>query len=431
MRLLNLFKDAIGDMVSRIILTLIILVQLVIAIVFLLSTLNVIYSNFQNANKIRNLYDVGIINKIDLVNNGMELIQKSHEKDFGEKINKYNSFCQNSNEFYCVRVSVNPAPIEYRKECEDFSEKSSDNSYMTFNAGNKKYIGLYTLRGDKNYFNTYKYDVIDGRNFEDEDFNREKINSSHEIPIILGSNYSDIYSVGDVIMSIADDSDEELKLKVIGILQKDQYFSDGGFSEQGLYNTNNYILYPIKNLSENLSNDDADEFLDSFFDTLIISKKDSVYLEKIINDNTTNLCDIQIKNVKDKMDYNYEETKKALIVYIIIFFVIIFFTSINLITSTVSYILEKKKELSINILCGANKVDLSIRIFLQNLIVMAISLGMAIPVNKLLISNFKIPLNKEVVIFVMLICIILLIVMSIIPIIKLCNLDLNTAIKED
>ena len=104
MRLLNLFKDAIGDMVSRIILTLIILVQLVIAIVFLLSTLNVIYSNFQNANKIRNLYDVGIINKIDLVNNGMELIQKSHEKDFGEKINKYIRFCQNSNDFYCVRV---------------------------------------------------------------------------------------------------------------------------------------------------------------------------------------------------------------------------------------------------------------------------------------------------------------------------------------
>lgn len=431
MRLLNLFKDAISDMVSRIILTLIIIVQLVVAIVFLLSTLNIIYSNFQNANKIRNLYDVGIINKIDLVNDGMELIQKANEKDFGEKTNKFNSFCQNSNEFYCVRVSITPVPIEYSKECEDFSEKSDGSSYLNFNVGNKKYIGLHTLRGDKNYFNTYRYDVIDGRNFEDEDFDREKINSSHEIPVILGSNYSDVYSVGDVIMSIADDSDEEIRLKVIGILEKDQYFSDGGFSEQGLYNTNNYILYPIKNLSENLSNDDADEFLDSFFDTLIISKKDSGYLEKIINDNTTNLCEIQIKNVKDKMDYNYEKTKKALIIYIIIFLVIIFFTSINLITSTVSYILEKKKELSINILCGANKADLSIRVFLQNFMIMAISLGLAITINKLLINNLFISLNKEVVILVMIICIILLIVMSIIPIIKLCNLDLNTVIKED
>ena len=429
MRILSVFKDALNDMTNRLFLTLIIIIQLVVALVVLFNGLNFTYSNYRNMDKIKSLYDVGNINKIQMQNDTDNFIRvRSKEEDFGEKINEYNDFCQNSSDFSCVRFTRSPVFIKYYKDCDKFSLDGKDQVI-----NNIKYTVPCTLQGDKNYFDTFKYDLIEGRNFEEDDFKRENSEKYQEVPIILGNNYSSVYGIGDTIMSLSDDSDQQVKLRVIGILAKNQYFTDGGLSAQGLYNTDNYILYPIKDLKSNLTNEDVNEFLQSFFDSMIISKKDSEYLEKIINEKakSLNLFEAEIQNGEDKMQYNYDMITKLLAGYLIIFFILILFTSINVITSMTSYIQQKKKELAINVLCGANRIDLSLRIFFQNFIMIFFSCITSYGITRALNAKSMVVIRKEVVLVVVFICILLLLLISIIPVIKLYSLDLNAKIKED
>ena len=55
MRILSVFKDALNDMTNRLFLTLIIIIQLVVALVVLFNGLNFTYSNYRNMDKIKSL----------------------------------------------------------------------------------------------------------------------------------------------------------------------------------------------------------------------------------------------------------------------------------------------------------------------------------------------------------------------------------------
>ena len=96
-----------------------------------------------------------------------------------------------------------------------------------------------------------------------------------------------------------------------------------------------------------------------------------------------------------------------------------------------SYIQQKKKELAINVLCGANRIDLSLRIFFQNFIMIFFSCITSYGITRALNAKSMVVIRKEVVLVVVFICILLLLLISIIPVIKLYSLDLNAKIKED
>lgn len=425
MRKISILKDAYNDIFDRIFLSIIIVIQLSVSIFFLFNGINVVYDNITKINKIKSIYDVGNINAINILSDMDNFDNvKENEPDIGKRISEFSDFLNNSPDFSYIRLNNNPMAIEKFNNSNKFICSNSN----TLQVDEKEFIFPKTLRGDVGYFTNFKYDILKGRYFNDDDFN-----ISNDIPVILGNDYDGIFDVGDSITSLKDEKNEEVKLRVVGILKKDQYFFQSGLSPQSLYNTNNYILYPIKNLNTNLSNEDVNEFVSSFCDTAIISDKDSEYLENQINSKSEklNLIKVEIKNGDELIKANYDDCKKIGMYYGIIFFIIVTFTSINIITSMVGYILDKKKEFSINILCGAKKSDLALRILFQNLMITIISEIIAVLIIKISNTGSIIKINGIMILLTAIICFILFILISIIPIIKIYSLDLNTVIKED
>lgn len=75
--------------------------------------------------------------------------------------------------------------------------------------------------------------------------------------------------------------------------------------------------------------------------------------------------------------------------------------------------------------------DLVQRIVFQNVIIMIFSTIFASFVVKVFNLNSLVGINYEVIILTSIICVILVLLMSIIPILKLFSLDFNSTSKED
>lgn len=430
MRVIRNIKYALDDILDRFFLSFIIMIQLTVSIVFLYAGLNMSYSNINNLNRIKESYNIGNIHKINVLSDIDNLLDvKIHEKDFSKRVNEFNTYLNNNSDFKCAILNNDSVFVKNFSNSGDFQGIIKEK----IEVNNNKYILVNTLRGNKNYFSHFNYQISDGRYFNDDDFK-----AKDNIPIILGSDYKDKYNVGDKISSIDEKytdirNAKEIKFEVIGFLKEDQYFFQKTFSPEGVFCINNYILYPICEL-ENISNDDDSyEFISKFFDTVILSDKDDEYLSAEINNKTDNLdlFKIDLFDGSQIFKSKVEECNNQIIYSVIIFLIVILFTSINMITSMIGYIFNKKKEFSINIMVGAKMSDLVQRIVFQNVIIMIFSAIFASFVVKVFNLNSLVGINYEVIILTSIICVILVLLMSIIPILKLFSLDFNSTSKED
>lgn len=423
---INNVKCAINDILNKPFLSLIMIIQLSVALVFFYDGTKIVISNMDKISQIKSSFNVKSIYAIEDLSDSENLLKvKLSEKDIVHRMNKFENEMQNSKDFICVRFNHNPIAVKTFDGCEDFANfiiDSSEKNGIEFSCVN-------VLNGDKKYFETFKYKIEKGRYFIDSDFVK-----SDSIPVILGSDYMGKFNIGDKIPSLSSDSDEIVNLKVIGFLKKGCYFFQSTFAPEGVFKTDNFILVPMFNMNKIETKEDVIEELGRFWDTMIISNINEKKLLNEINSKTEklDLFNIGLDNGKELLKEYKDNCTYQMKLTALIFGTIIIFTSINIITSIINYFMKKKKEFAINMMCGASNKDLVLRIVFQNIIIFTISYILMIILNRIINegTNF-IWYDSRMSIITIILCIILIIINSLIPIIKINRVNLNKIIKED
>ena len=129
---------------------------------------------------------------------------------------------------------------------------------VTFDGKEYPQYSLNTFAVDRNYLDIFGIALNSGRLFSDEEF--EDFNPSH-IPVILGYDYKDYFSIGDTFKASfmgtpgetpSGDYNEYMTFEVIGFIEKDQFVYLPGGSLP--YPLNKYMIIPYysKSLEEML-----------------------------------------------------------------------------------------------------------------------------------------------------------------------------------
>jgi len=210
-----------------------------------------------------------------------------------EEIKKFNKYIKNSKKFDYVFLDNNELYIDIGQNTGEFIK-----AYARRRVNNKDFQLVYTLNVDESFMDKFSVDVESGRVFDEADF---LVSENDPIPVILGSEYKEIFKIDDIITSL--DYNNNLKyLKVIGFLKTGYYLADGK-SPDDLNLLDKYIIYPQQeiSLSEEASTDSEAEIyykIDlvnnsfnvditlklnfySFFGTLILSLLFSLFLGAI------------------------------------------------------------------------------------------------------------------------------------------------------
>lgn len=82
---------------------------------------------------------------------------------------------------------------------------------------NEEGIEIQKRFANMNFFELYDFDLFNGRKFIETDF---VLNDQGEIPIIVGYNLKDIYSIGNVYTFFNGDEGKKFNTRVIGVLDK-------------------------------------------------------------------------------------------------------------------------------------------------------------------------------------------------------------------
>ena len=432
-KLINL-KYAITSILNKPIFSILIIIQLTASMYFLYNAMYFTEKTSKNIKKISKLFDTTTLFDLELADELDNLFTvKFKEDNIVNRLKEFDEFIENSKEFSHIKFNNRDILINSNYKINDFFVKDSS----TKDIENITYSKGYSLNGDFNFFNKFKFPIIKGRSFESTDFE-----STDSIPIILGYDFSKIFKLNDSI-KYYDELEEKIKeMKIIGFLEKDNYFFEDTFSPEGLYDLNKYILYPIENISKlNVKKDNPNYkyimrnmYLNSFLDTMLISDKDSTYLKNLLQSKATdlNLYNIKINNgtkLLESYKDMYNTQKKFMLV---LFFIIVFFTSINIITSLTNHIMNRRKEYCIHLMCGATTRDIMKRVFFEVLILISLAFSCMIVVNYFLNKNSAgLLYDIKSFIEVFIVSLILVIILASIPLKKIANIKLSDIIKKE
>ena len=159
---------------------------------------------------------------------------------------------------------------------------------------NEKGIEVQKRFANMIFFNLYDFDLFEGRTFIETDF---VLDDENEIPIIVGYNLKDIYSLGNTYTFYEEDG-EEFKVRVVGVLKKGANYPSLQDVKECL--DNSYIL-PI-----------SDDFQKKYFtlsdydlaiSTTIFYTENISELNDLINEaNKTDFFSLDIISVEDVLE---------------------------------------------------------------------------------------------------------------------------------
>lgn len=188
------------------------------------------------------------------------------------------------------------------------------------------------------------------------------------IPVVLGYSFAKYMDIND---EFTDENNQ--KYKVVGFLEDGQTFVDISFG-QGVIELDDVILIPIDVTKlENLEVDGNFDYETYLVNLTIIAKNknDINELRKITEH--SKLYDYRFRSVKGVSKYMEKTTQESIGVYSFVSILIIIFASLLTVINTLEFIRKNIREFSIHIFCGATKIHIGLRIFLQIFIVWLLS----------------------------------------------------------
>lgn len=336
------------------------------------------------------------------------------------ELNKaFNKLYSNSNyEFF--KIDIGNIAIKSFKDFEQFKVNE-------FPAGEGYFLAK-NITIDKKYLINYPVKIRYGRSFNDEEY---KVNYKHNrtIPILVGSNYSRYFKVGDeipIILAIG-----ECKGKIIGILEENQYSPGNVIQPDSKYlNLNNYII-----TTDLVFEEDYYKNLFAFNGNYIIfdNSIEEYKIQNYLNDIKGIFNSIPHLNVGTRDLTKYIEAESSLFkeqreITFTTAISIIIFVCVTLIITLLNSINKRKKEFGIHIMCGGKLSDIAAITYLQILIVFISSYLISVA---FIYFQYKTDINFHILSMEFTIMLFISIATAVLPVIKIFNLNLSELIKGD
>lgn len=419
------FKYAYLGITKKVFLSFIIIIQVMVTSFMIYSALKIRNDINNNANSILNIFND---KKAYYMKVSEDFIDRINSEKFTSRdvLEAYNAIKNiQGTHFYCREDGFS---IPYF----DGIEKFKDNPSFT-TIEDVKFIPVKSMWMDKNMWQKFKLNFIEGNGFREEDFEKE----NDKIPVILGYDYKDKYKAGDTFPYYDTQNKKIRNAEVIGILQQDSYLLYKVDYAEKFENLNNYIVtafidldkLPEDKLLTNYYFQVFDLFNTSYF--LFDETKSDIEIEKNLADinevfEELNIGKQNIKSVNKYLDIDKEMLQAQKHNSLIMLIMIILFLSIGIASSVLYRIKKEKKYYGIHIMNGATLNDICIRVFEEIFIMFLIGFGASIGIIK---SNFK-SLNANILMLILLLLFIISIFISIVPILKIKKLKISELIKD-
>lgn len=286
---------------------------------------------------------------------------------------------------------------------------------------------------NKKFIEKMNYKFLDGGI---DKFNINTKDNDSKMPIILGYNYKDKYSVGDEIEEIHWSDEGNFKkgtMVVVGVLDNNNYICEQGVIEN-ITSLNNSILLPFNEDNMLLKGGNKDSEMIRTVDLFNYITKGYIILGA--EENVSNFKDdlqnfkykLDIKNLNEEISKykkdNFEDIKPILSVTI----AVMVFTIISIVVVMINSILTDKKEFGINMLLGATLKDIKVRVIGQVLVLLGISIVLS---TIIILAINVIPFNMYIYGFTLSIISILITIICIIIVLNLKRYSVSDLVRRN
>lgn len=242
------------------------------------------------------------------------------------------------------------------------------------------YLTLKAFYVDNLFYNEPYVSLSDGEWFSEDSFYVSDLNSI-ELPVILGSDYGDLYKLGDKIENAHLGTENSITLNVIGFFTKGSYFYDNNNDKCIL---DRYMTVPAIETTYNgmLGDKSYDLFTKSTYDGLKITNTRIVFdtnneeevlkrVYQILHDN--NLYEFRLFDETGGLTVMLEKSKSETLTAMAVAIFIITLIVIMFCIQTYYKILKNKKKFSIFMLNGITRIQLFFIVIIETLMVFVLS----------------------------------------------------------
>lgn len=391
---MNQFFLALKDLWRRKINSLILLIQVVMVLILINLTI-ISFFDLKNITK-----EVNRLNKNENIFSLMDVTDRvqidqllSDESKLKDLRNVYNYIFNNENykAFTLYSSSLNFQDNKM-KDVKDLahSEESTSVHFL--------YVNDIFLQ----YFNL---EINAGSLFTPEDYTSD----DKVIPIILGSNYQDIFHVGETFTDLYDN-----KYMVRGILGSGMNYIDI-MSSRDFIDIDSMMLMPL-NEKKMASNTDFDAVINKAY---IIPEKELGMTEIIKYAATMDTYSFAYKSMKDQVNFVIMDKEKWIQTQLFLSSIVAIFTIISFIITFLQFIEKNTYEFGVHFLTGATNRDIMLRIIFQ--IAPFILIGNVI---SLLITGISLSW-----LITMTASLALLVLVCVIPVLKINRMEVNLILR--
>ena len=305
-------------------------------------------------------------------------------------------------------------------------EKDNENSLIEY------------VNASKDLIDKFNFTLSKGRWFTKDEYKNNSIwNVDKEsfVPVVLGNNFKEMFNLGDVLYC----KGNELKFKVIGFLNRNQYFSSSDlfFYPSKLSSLDNYMIVPYN----------TPDFYESFkaYDGIWEVPNDKNY-SKVLNTVENKIKELKLNaNIEEYKTYldmyteSYIQSKNTLLMQQILLSLIV---TIGMTLVLILFTNKHKKTLMIHRLFGATEISIIKRICLIPAIISSASLVTVISlikfnfINMFISGNFEIldktnNLNIKSLTYSIIIMAVIILISIILPVYKIKSESINSIVKGE
>lgn len=391
--------------VKYIILNLFLLLQLSIVLIFVMEYITMSLKIIDFQNKSKELFKTENVFTISILPNQFRKLKITNED-----LDKFYNFIQNDEDLSMGLYDVGSVQLlddskNIKFNFESYLSKNFENSYFNNPDGKNPIISI-----DKSFTNIYDLKIAEGNKF---DFNNLNLDTDY-IPVLVGQAYKQKYNLNDLIRTDYKDK----VFKIIGFLDYGQYFiTDSSNPFLDYLFLDNAIVIP-----EDFNNITNTNFKLQYIKNSILKYNDGTKKEELKHrvEQYLNECNIE-GEVKE-----YTELKNQFLyavgvpkVYeMFLYGAVLSCSIVGIATMIIMQITYRKKEIGIKFAVGYTKAHVICSLIRDAAIIITVAYVIALSYYKIYNVNnlFMINVNLQNSIVLFIICFILFVITTIIPI---------------
>lgn len=211
-----------------------------------------------------------------------------------------------------------------------------------------------------NFFSVFQ---LNGSFGEKDIKNQWSMRNGDPTPIVMGIDYKEVFKLYDIITDAHGD-----KYKIIGFLDNNSYYVAPD-KTRDIINLDKFIIKPnCVNIEDSVS-------ISQYFDGLYLMADNSKHIDNIVKQShKLKLFDYTPINFSYQLERIVEDTTDEIFVNSTFLIIILAFSFVGMIGNLLQFISNHKKEYAINLICGANKSHIMLRLMAQVFIMFGLGL---------------------------------------------------------